>query len=86
LRWWHINRSRVATLQPHKERLMSRCLLLETGKNLGRVDGRGHAMFGWRMEEEAKLEFTITVNWRRKDGSMATTQLGTLDRCRDVFY
>jgi hypothetical protein len=28
------------------------------------------------MEEEAKLEFTITVNWRRKDGSIATTQLG----------
>jgi hypothetical protein len=26
-------------------------------------------MFGWRMEEEAKLEFTITVNWRREDGS-----------------
>ena len=35
-------------------------------------------MFGWPMEEEAKLEFTITVNWRRKDGSIATTQLGTL--------
>ena len=30
------------------------------------------------MDEEAKLEFTITVNWRRKDGSIATTQLGTL--------
>jgi hypothetical protein len=29
------------------------------------------------MEEEAKLEFTITVNWRREDGSIATTQLGT---------
>ena len=28
------------------------------------------------MEEEAKLEFTITVNWRREDGSIATTQLG----------
>jgi hypothetical protein len=43
-------------------------------------------MFGWRMEEEAKLEFTITVNWRREDGSIATTQLGTLDRgaCRSV--
>ena len=27
-------------------------------------------MFGWRMEEEAKLEFTITVNWRREDGSI----------------
>ena len=35
-------------------------------------------MFGWPMEEEAKLEFTITVNWRREDGSVATTQLGTL--------
>jgi hypothetical protein len=33
-------------------------------------------MFGWPMEEEAKLEFTITVNWRREDGSIATTQLG----------
>ena len=30
------------------------------------------------MEEEAKLEFTITINWRREDGSIATTQLGTL--------
>jgi hypothetical protein len=35
-------------------------------------------MFGWRMEEEAKLEFSITVNWRREDGRIATTQLGTL--------
>ena len=33
-------------------------------------------MFGWPMQEEAKLEFTITVNWRREDGSIATTQLG----------
>jgi hypothetical protein len=43
-------------------------------------------MFGWAMEEEAKLEFTITVNWRREDGSIATTQLGTLDRgaCRSA--
>ena len=43
-------------------------------------------MFGWRMEEEAKLEFTITVNWRREDGSIATTQLATLDRgdCRSA--
>jgi hypothetical protein len=47
-------------------------------KTWGPVDGRGHAMFGWPMEEEAKLEFTITVNWRREDGSSATTQLGTL--------
>jgi hypothetical protein len=38
------------------------------------------------MEEEAKLEFTITVNWRREDGSIATTQLGTLEggACRSV--
>ena len=38
------------------------------------------------MEEEAKLEFTITVNWRREDGSIATTQLGTLDggACRSA--
>jgi hypothetical protein len=43
-------------------------------------------MFGWRMEEEAKLEFTITVNWRREDGSIATTQLGTLEggACRSA--
>jgi hypothetical protein len=35
---------------------------------------------------EAKLEFTITVNWRREDGSIATTQVGTLDRgaCRSA--
>src|SRR6202048_2780073 len=52
----------------------------------GPVDGRGHAMFGWPMEEEAKLEFTIIVNWRREDGSIATTQLGALDRgaCRSA--
>ena len=38
------------------------------------------------MEKEAKLEFTIMVNWRREDGSIATTQLGTLDRgaCRSA--
>jgi hypothetical protein len=30
--------------------------------------------------EEAKLEFAITVNWRREDGSIATTQLATLAR------
>jgi hypothetical protein len=43
-------------------------------------------MLGWRMEEEAKLEFTITVNWRREDGSIAATQLATLARgaCRSV--
>ena len=28
-------------------------------KTWGPVDVRGHAMFGWPMEEEAKLEFTI---------------------------
>src|SRR5260370_39218676 len=55
-------------------------------KTWGPVDGRGHAMLGWRMEEEAKLEFTITVNWRREDGSIATTQLATLARgaCRSA--
>jgi hypothetical protein len=38
------------------------------------------------MEEEAKIEFTITVNWHREDGSFATTQLGTLARgaCRSA--
>jgi hypothetical protein len=43
-------------------------------------------MLGWRMKEEAKLEFTLTVNWRREDGSIATTQLVTLDRgaCRSA--
>jgi hypothetical protein len=55
-------------------------------KTWGPVDGGSHAMFGWPMEEEAKLEFTITVNWRREDGSIATTPLGTLDRgaCRSA--
>jgi hypothetical protein len=42
---------------------------IETGKTWGSVDGCGYAMLGWRMEEEAKLEFTITVNWRGEDGS-----------------
>jgi hypothetical protein len=39
-----------------------------------------------RISEESKLEFTITVNWWRQDGSIATTQLGTLDRgaCRSA--
>jgi hypothetical protein len=43
-------------------------------------------MFGWSMEEETKLELTIKVNCRREDGSIATTQLGTLDRgaCRSA--
>ena len=43
-------------------------------------------MFGWRMEEEAKIQFTITANWQREDGSITTTQLGTLDRdgCRSA--
>jgi hypothetical protein len=40
------------------------------------VGGRGHAMFVWRLDEEAKIEFTITVNWHREDGSIAKTQLG----------
>ena len=35
-------------------------------------------MFVWRPDEEAKIEFTITVNWHREDGSIAKTQLGTL--------
>jgi hypothetical protein len=45
-------------------------------------------MFGWPMEEEAKLEFTITVNWRREDGSIATRQLATLARgaCRSAEH
>ncbi len=43
-------------------------------------------MLGWRMEEEAKIEFTITVNWHREDGSIATTQLGIPARgaCRSA--
>src|SRR5580704_9888936 len=55
-------------------------------KTWGPVDGRGHAMLGWRMEEEAKLEFTITVNWRREDGTIATTLLATVARgaCRSA--
>jgi hypothetical protein len=41
-------------------------------------------MFGWRMEEEAKIQFTITANWQREDGSITTTELATVDRdgCR----
>jgi hypothetical protein len=36
------------------------------------------------MQEEAKLQFTITVRWQREDGRITTTQLGILDRgaCR----
>jgi hypothetical protein len=49
-------------------------------KTWGPVARRGHAMFGWPMGEEAKLEFTMPVNWRREDGSIAATQLGALDR------
>jgi hypothetical protein len=43
-------------------------------------------MFGWPMEEEAKLEFTVLGNWRREDDSIAMTQLGILDRgaCRSA--
>src|SRR5580704_13280310 len=54
--------------------------LRRPAKTSGPVDGGGHAMFGWRMEEEAKIQFIITVNWQREDGSITTTQLGTLDR------
>jgi hypothetical protein len=43
-------------------------------------------MFGWRVEEEAKMEFTVTVNWRREDGSISTTQLGILDRLSRSFW
>ena len=55
-------------------------------KTWGPVDGVGCAMFGWRMEEEAKIQFTITANWQRGDGSITTTQLGTVDRdgCRSA--
>jgi hypothetical protein len=36
------------------------------------------------MQEEAKLQFTITVRWQREDGRITTTQLDILDRgaCR----
>jgi hypothetical protein len=36
------------------------------------------------MEEEAKIQFTITVKWQRGDGRITTTQLGLLERgaCR----
>ena len=55
-------------------------------KTWGPVEGRGHTMLGWRMEEEAKIEFSITVNWHREDGSFATTQLEMLARgaCRSA--
>jgi hypothetical protein len=52
----------------------------------GPVDRVGCAMFGWRMEEEAKIQFIITANWQREDGSITTTQLATVDRdgCRSA--
>jgi hypothetical protein len=58
----------------------------ETAKTWGPFDGRGQAMFGWRMDEEAEIQFTITVNRQREDGSITTTQLGTLDSgdCRSA--
>jgi hypothetical protein len=31
-------------------------------------------MFGWRVEEKTKIQFTITVNWQRGDGSITTTR------------
>jgi hypothetical protein len=31
------------------------------------------------MEEEAKIQFTITANWRREDSSITTTQLATVE-------
>jgi len=40
---------------------LSRCTLLETGEKLGPVDSGVHAMFGWRVEEEAKIRFIITA-------------------------
>jgi hypothetical protein len=38
------------------------------------------------MEQEAKIQFTITANWQREDGSITTTQLATVDRdgCRSA--
>jgi hypothetical protein len=53
-------------------------------KTWGPVNRVGCAMFGWRMEEEAKIQFTITANGQREDGSITTTQLATVDRdgCR----
>jgi hypothetical protein len=58
--------------------------LKRPAKTWGPVDRVGCAMFGWRMEEEAKIQFTITANWQREDGSITTTQLATVDRdgCR----
>ena len=60
--------------------------LRRPAKTSGPVDGRGHAMFGRRMEEEAKVQSIITANWQREDGSITTTQFGPLDRgsCRSV--
>ena len=55
---------------------------MRPAKTWGPVDGVGCAMFGWRMEEEAKIQFTITANWQREDGSITTTQLCTVDRDR----
>ena len=33
-------------------------------KTWGPVDGSVHSMFGWQVEEEAKMQFTITVKWQ----------------------
>jgi len=39
-------------------------------------------MFDWPMEEEAKLEFTITVNWRREDGALV--EFGIVRQSSDI--
>ena len=40
----------------------------------------------WRKKEEAKIQFTITVNWQREARQHHDEQLGTLDRgCRSVL-
>jgi hypothetical protein len=57
---------------------MSRCLLLETGKNLGAVDGRGHAGLAgeWRKKRKLRVHRNSQLA-SNKDGSIATTRLGT---------
>jgi hypothetical protein len=54
-------------------------------KTWGPVDGRGHAMFGWPMEEEAKLEFTITVNWRRKGVGPTVVSPAAISQLQALF-
>ena len=57
-------RTAIWNFGPRNQRKVSSTKLVRPVKTWGLVDGSGgHAMFGWpNWEEEAKVEFTITVN------------------------